>query len=207
MRAHRLAEVRQELGLTQSEVAARTAVRQEWVSAIERGETVSTEVGTMAAHVAALGGTLGDRRELRWPPHRHCPVTLLLRRGSRSTVLALSSYAYCDALVAKAGISISLEQDQAERIRQHAERAGMDVSAYLVHAATRQMAESDAIEEQFAEVDALIARAERAADGLPAEPVREPTAELTEQERREVDEALALVHGRDRQGRRPGHAA
>ncbi|MFF0088969.1 ribbon-helix-helix protein, CopG family [Streptomyces canus] len=105
--------------------------------------------------------------------------------------------------MAKTRISISLEQDQAERIRQHAERSGMDVSAYLVHAATRQMAESDAIEEQFAEVDALIARAERAADGLPPE----PAPELTEQERREVEEALALVHGRDRQGRRPGHAA
>ncbi|MFD4757856.1 hypothetical protein ACFWOJ_02845 [Streptomyces sp. NPDC058439] len=124
-----------------------------------------------------------------------------------STALALPSYAYYDAFVAKARITISLEQDQAERIRRHAERAGMDVSAYLVHAATRQMAESDAIEEQFAEVDALIARAERSADELPAEPAPEPTAELTEQERREVEEALGLVHGRDRQGRRPGHAA
>ncbi|MFJ4083519.1 hypothetical protein ACIP2Z_31750 [Streptomyces iakyrus] len=104
-------------------------------------------------------------------------------------------------------MSISLDQDQAERIRQHAERAGMDVSAYLVHAATRQMAESDAIEEQFAEVDALIARAERAADGLPAEPDRGPGAELTEQERLEVEEALDLVRGHDQQGPRPGHAA
>jgi hypothetical protein len=124
-----------------------------------------------------------------------------------STTFALSSYAYYDAFVAKTRITISLEQDQAEHIRQHAERAGMDVSAYLVHAATRQMAESDAIEEQFAEVDALIDRAERAADGLPAETAPEPAAELTEQERREVEEALSLIHGRDRQGRRPGHAA
>ncbi|MCS0599941.1 hypothetical protein NX794_01600 [Streptomyces sp. LP11] len=36
--------------------------------------------------------------------------------------------------MAKTRISISLEQDQAERIRQHAEPAGTDVSAYLVHA-------------------------------------------------------------------------
>lgn len=83
----------------------------------------------------------------------------------------------------------------------------MDVSAYLVHAATRQMAESDAIEEQFAEVDALISRAEQAADGLPDEPAPEPAAQLTEQEHREVEEALALAHGRDRHGRRPGRAA
>ncbi|MFI2432760.1 plasmid mobilization protein [Streptomyces sp. NPDC018693] len=108
--------------------------------------------------------------------------------------------------MAKTRISISLEQAQAERIRQHAERAGMDVSAYLVHAATRQMAESDAIEEQFAGVDELIARAEREAADLPEEPA-EASVELTEQERREVEEALGLVHGRDRQGRRRGHAA
>jgi DNA-binding XRE family transcriptional regulator len=57
-RAHRLAEVRQELGLTQSEVAARMHVRQERVSAIERGKAVSAEVGTVAAYVAALGGKL-----------------------------------------------------------------------------------------------------------------------------------------------------
>jgi hypothetical protein len=109
--------------------------------------------------------------------------------------------------VTKTRITISLEPSQAERIRQHADRAGMDLSAYLVHAATRQMAESDAIEAQFAEVDALIARAEEAADGLPAVPTPDPAAELTEQERREVEEALGLVQGRDRQGHRPGHAA
>ncbi|WP_406727775.1 hypothetical protein WJ438_28620 [Streptomyces sp. GD-15H] len=108
--------------------------------------------------------------------------------------------------MAKTRISISLERAQAERVRQHAERVGMDVSAYLVHAATRQMAESEAMEEQFAEVDALIARAERAAGELPAEPAPGPAAELTEQERREVEEALGLAHGRDRHGCRPGHA-
>lgn len=121
--------------------------------------------------------------------------------------LAVASYAYYGGGVAKTRISISLEQDQAERIRQHAERAGMDVSAYLVHAATRQMAESDAIEEQFAEVDAVISQAEQAADVWPDEPAPQPAAQLTEQERREVEEALALAHGRDRQGHRPGHAA
>jgi len=83
----------------------------------------------------------------------------------------------------------------------------MDVSAYVLHAATRQMAESDAIEEQFAEVDEVIAQAQRAADGLPGDSAPEPAAVLTEQERREVEEALGLVQGRDRQGHRPGHAA
>jgi uncharacterized protein (DUF1778 family) len=48
----------------------------------------------------------------------------------------------------KTRITISLEQEQAERIRRHAERAGMDVSAYVVHSATRHMVETEAIEEQ-----------------------------------------------------------
>uniref|UniRef100_A0AAU1ZZH9 Helix-turn-helix transcriptional regulator n=1 Tax=Streptomyces sp. NBC_00093 TaxID=2975649 RepID=A0AAU1ZZH9_9ACTN len=57
-RAHRLAEMRRQLGLTQREVADRMHVRQERVSAIERGSTSSAEVGTVAAYVAALGGKL-----------------------------------------------------------------------------------------------------------------------------------------------------
>ncbi|MGW0627545.1 plasmid mobilization protein [Streptomyces sp. NPDC002758] len=108
--------------------------------------------------------------------------------------------------MAKTRISISLEQEQAERIKEHSERAGMDVSAYLVHAATRQMAESDAIEEQFAGVDALIAQAEAEALELPEEPAV-TAEELTEQERREVEAAIGLIYGEDRRGVRPGHAA
>ncbi|MFF4111992.1 hypothetical protein ACFY0P_00705 [Streptomyces sp. NPDC001714] len=57
----------------------------------------------------------------------------------------------------KVRISIRLDLEQAERIRQHASRAGMDISAYLVRSATRQMAETEAVEEQFSGVDALIA--------------------------------------------------
>lgn len=55
-RAHRLAEMRRQLGLTQREVAARMHVRQERVSAIERGSATAAEVGTIAAYIAALGG-------------------------------------------------------------------------------------------------------------------------------------------------------
>ncbi|WP_425828331.1 hypothetical protein [Streptomyces fractus] len=108
--------------------------------------------------------------------------------------------------MAKTRISISLDETQAQRIKEHAGRAGLDVSAYLMHAATRQMAESDAIEEQFAGVDAVIAAAERDADGYGGEHAADPVV-LTEQERREVQEALDLVHGQGRQGHRPGHAA
>ena len=114
--------------------------------------------------------------------------------------------------MAKTRISISLDAEHAEQIRAHADRAGMDVSAYLVNAATRQMAESDALEAQFASIDAVIAAAEAEASEMPALPeVAED--ELTEQERREVEEAMELVYGSDRPVRsperqqHPGHAA
>ncbi|MCX5073315.1 hypothetical protein OHA84_24515 [Streptomyces sp. NBC_00513] len=109
--------------------------------------------------------------------------------------------------MAKTRISISLEQEQAERIRRHAERAGLDVSAYLVHAATRQMAETETIEAQFASVDALIAAAEAEAAGAGAPQEDTAVGALTEQERREVEAALDLVHGADRPGVRSGEAA
>ncbi|WP_151479659.1 plasmid mobilization protein [Streptomyces albicerus] len=108
--------------------------------------------------------------------------------------------------MARTRITISLERDQAERIRQHAERAGLDVSAYLVHAATRQMAETEAIEEQFSGVDALIAAAEAEAEAFTPEPDT-TTPDLTEQERRDVEAALNLVYGEDRTTARPGQAA
>ncbi len=114
--------------------------------------------------------------------------------------------------MAKTRISISLDAGHAEQVRAHADRAGMDVSAYLVNAATRQMAETDALEAQFAPIDAVIAAAEAEAATLPALPdVAED--DLTEQERREVEEAMALVHGSGRPAqsqqrrRRPGRAA
>jgi phage shock protein A len=71
-RAHTLAEARQRMRLTQAQVAQRMNVRQERVSAIERAEPGATEVRTLAAYVAALGGRLeivahvgDDRIQLR----------------------------------------------------------------------------------------------------------------------------------------------
>jgi hypothetical protein len=108
--------------------------------------------------------------------------------------------------MAKTRISISLDSDHADRIRAHAERAGMDVSAYLVNAATRQMAEVEAAEAQFARIDAMIAAAEAEAASLP--PLTEVAdGELTEQERREVRAAMELVYGADGAAARPGSAA
>jgi DNA-binding XRE family transcriptional regulator len=55
-RAHRLAEMRKRLGLTQAEVAERMNVRQERVSAIERAKIDTSELRTLAAYILALGG-------------------------------------------------------------------------------------------------------------------------------------------------------
>jgi len=57
-RAHRLAEMRKRLGLTQAEVAERMHVRQERVSAIERAKVDTSELRTLAAYIAALGGRM-----------------------------------------------------------------------------------------------------------------------------------------------------
>jgi len=54
--AHRLAERRTTLGLTQSDVAGRMGVTKSRVSQIERGEVSTVEV--IARYVTALGGRL-----------------------------------------------------------------------------------------------------------------------------------------------------
>jgi phage shock protein A/DNA-binding XRE family transcriptional regulator len=71
-RAHTLAEQRIRLGLTQTEVAQRMGVPREQVAAIERADAGTTDVRTLAAYIAALGGRLeitadfaGDRIVLR----------------------------------------------------------------------------------------------------------------------------------------------
>lgn len=108
--------------------------------------------------------------------------------------------------MAKTRISISIDPGDAERIRSHAERAGMDVSSYLVNAATRLMAEAEAIEAKFAHVDRMIAAAESEATTL--EPLPETTPEeLTEEERQDVQAAIGLVYGAESPEASPGNAA
>jgi DNA-binding XRE family transcriptional regulator len=53
-----LAQTRIWMGLSQAQVAERMNVRQERISAIERGDLAATEVRTLAAYVRALGGRL-----------------------------------------------------------------------------------------------------------------------------------------------------
>ena len=57
-RPHQLTELRARSGLTQAEVADRLGVRQERVSAMERGDVTTMETRTAAAYVEALGGRL-----------------------------------------------------------------------------------------------------------------------------------------------------
>jgi DNA-binding XRE family transcriptional regulator len=58
VRAARLAEVRKDLDMTQTQLAERMHVSQARVSAIENGEVDATEVGTLKKYIAALGGRL-----------------------------------------------------------------------------------------------------------------------------------------------------
>ncbi len=58
VRAHRLAEIRQEQDLTQRDVAALMGVSAPRVSAIEHGEIDRAEVSTLRSYVEALGGRL-----------------------------------------------------------------------------------------------------------------------------------------------------
>lgn len=58
VRAHRLAEIRQEQALTQRQVATTMGVSAPRVSAIEHGELDRAEVATLRSYVEALGGRL-----------------------------------------------------------------------------------------------------------------------------------------------------
>ncbi|CAO5165646.1 putative antitoxin HigA2 [Frankia sp. AiPs1] len=68
VRAYRLKEIREEQGLTQTELAERMHVKQPSVSDLERGALDRAGLSTIRAYVEALGGKVeivadfGDRR-------------------------------------------------------------------------------------------------------------------------------------------------
>ncbi|QMU72932.1 ribbon-helix-helix protein, CopG family [Streptacidiphilus sp. P02-A3a] len=68
--------------------------------------------------------------------------------------------------MAKTRISISLDLDQAERIRLAAEEGGQDVSAFVVAAALTEAVRRERIAASFADIDAAIAAAEAEAESL-----------------------------------------
>jgi len=55
---HRLAQLREELGLTQVQVAERMGISQPRISQLERGDIGQMEVDTIRRYVTALGGKL-----------------------------------------------------------------------------------------------------------------------------------------------------
>jgi DNA-binding transcriptional regulator YiaG len=55
VRMHRLAEIRESLGITQQALAALMGVTQARVSQIERGELESTELATLRRYLRELG--------------------------------------------------------------------------------------------------------------------------------------------------------
>ena len=106
--------------------------------------------------------------------------------------------------MAKTRLSISLDEEQAERIRAYAERAGMDISSYLVSAAVHQMNLLDQAEAQFAHLDALMALA--ATEHETALPIED--ADLSAQEQAEVQAARELLLGvQETEHSDRGHAA
>lgn len=58
VRAYRLRELRERLGLTQVELAARIGVGQRQISKIEGGDLDNAKVGTVRKYIEAVGGDL-----------------------------------------------------------------------------------------------------------------------------------------------------
>ncbi|WP_329317264.1 plasmid mobilization protein [Streptomyces sp. NBC_01262] len=102
--------------------------------------------------------------------------------------------------------SISTTPEMHALIKEHAENAGLDVSAYLVAAAIQQITHDVHVRAVFADLDSAINDLEGRAAALPPEPAG-ATPALTEQERREVDEIAALISGASGDTGRQGHAA
>ncbi|MDR2566321.1 MAG: XRE family transcriptional regulator [Bifidobacteriaceae bacterium] len=67
-RAYRLREIREELGMTQKELAERMNLTQPTISALEAGDLDRSGLATLKSYVEALGGTIevtatfGDRK-------------------------------------------------------------------------------------------------------------------------------------------------
>lgn len=57
-RAYRLREIREELGVTQQELAERMAITQPTISALEAGDLDRSGLATLKFYVEALGGTV-----------------------------------------------------------------------------------------------------------------------------------------------------
>jgi uncharacterized protein (DUF1778 family) len=93
--------------------------------------------------------------------------------------------------MAKTRISISLDLDQAERIRLAAEEGGQDVSAFVVAAALTEAVRRERIAASFADIDAAIAAAEAEAESLDWPPTSDAPTEDSVRIREQVAAARA----------------
>jgi len=93
--------------------------------------------------------------------------------------------------MAKTRISISLDLDQAERIRLAAEEGGQDVSAFVVAAALTEAVRRERIAASFADIDAAIAAAEAEAESLDWPPASDAPTEESVRIREQVSAARA----------------
>ncbi|MEY9962135.1 uncharacterized protein (DUF1778 family) [Streptacidiphilus sp. MAP12-16] len=93
--------------------------------------------------------------------------------------------------MAKTRISISLDLDQAERIRLAAEEGGQDVSAFVVAAALTEAVRRERIAASFADIDAAIAAAEAEAESLDWPPASDAPTEESVRIREQVAAARA----------------
>ena len=93
--------------------------------------------------------------------------------------------------MAKTRISISLDPDQAERIRLAAEEGGQDVSAFVVAAALTEAVRRERIAASFADIDAAIAAAEAEAESLDWPPASDAPTEESVRIREQVAAARA----------------
>ncbi len=92
-RAYRLAELRKSADLTQAELAKVLGIDQSGVSRIERGRFETTEIGTLAAFVEALGGSLEIRVRVGKSTHRLVDATPAKPTKSRKSVVRESTTA------------------------------------------------------------------------------------------------------------------
>lgn len=100
--------------------------------------------------------------------------------------------------MARTRISISLDPEDAERIRAVAAEHGLDVSAFLVMAGRKEAARLARIAESFADIDAAIAEAEAEADTLPWPPDGDVDAEELARIEAEIAAARAASAARRR---------
>ncbi|MBC3843710.1 DUF1778 domain-containing protein [Streptacidiphilus sp. 4-A2] len=93
--------------------------------------------------------------------------------------------------MAKTRISISLEPDQAERIKAAAAEGGQDVSAFMVSSALVEATRRERLAAAFSHIDAAIAAAEAEAESLAWEPADEVSADEGGRIREEIAAARA----------------